>query len=277
MAASWPKPTEAERAHHTTALCKDAVIFAGLVYALLQFANSLPGLPAEDVAVASSQTATPLPLLYACAIVVTLTKGDLTGLPPPSKGEPKWDTVSSPLGHFGYFTLQSLFLQTAYLCLKAYAIYTSNSRVLELCLVLSVWTNTQGVALTLLFFKLNWFESNWIREVKIPLEKKFPGISKIWLLGHVPSFFLGLIDAWSTDPRLIKTYGADLRTIVRFAFCYGAAYLCWAKFWQFYTGGTCIYPFVKDLNSALKCLGFVLVVGVAVSAMAFGVHQISLL
>ena len=138
-------------------------------------------------------------------------------------------------------------------------------------------TNTQSVALTLLFFKLNWFESNWIREVKIPLEKKFPGISKIWLLGHVPSFFLGLIDAWSTDPRLIKTYGADLRTIVRFAFCYGAAYLCWAKFWQFYTGGTCIYPFVKDLNSALKCLGFVLVVGVAVSAMAFGVHQISLL
>ena len=123
MASSWPKPTKAERAHHTTALCKDAVIFAGLIYALLQVASSLPGLTAEDQAVATLQAATPLPFLYACLIVVTLTKGDLTGLPPASKGEPKWDTVSSPLGHFGYFTLQSLFLQTAYLCLKAYAIY----------------------------------------------------------------------------------------------------------------------------------------------------------
>ena len=275
--AAWPKPTKAERAHQNKALCKDAALFALMMYVLTRIADGLPGLAAEDEALALRDAQTPLPFLYACIIVVTVTKGDLTGTPPPSKGEPKWDSVATPLGHWAFFTLQTLFVQTAYLCLKAYGIYMGNTKILQLCLQISLWTNTQGVALTILFFKLNWFEAKWIRDVKKPLEKKFPGISQIFLLGHVPPLILGIVDAWSTDPRLVSIYGSNLTTIIKIAFAYGTVYLCGAKFLQWQTGGTCIYPFIKDLDSVPKCIAFILAVGAAVSLFACGVQYLSLL
>jgi hypothetical protein len=52
------------------------------------------------------------------------------------------------------------------------------------------------------------------------------------------------------------------------AFGYGAAYLLLAKTVQ-WKMGTLIYPFIKDISSITKGVGFVVVVGSAVSGMAY--------
>ena len=88
---------------------------------------------------------------------------------------------------------------------------------------------------------------------------------------------LGIIDALTTDASLFAAHGSSLETMVKVAFLYGALYTCWVKYLQWSTNGTCIYPFVADLDSAAKCGAFVLIVGVAVSIIAYVVNFLMLL
>ena len=45
--AAWPEPTKAERQHHNTALFKDVVLFAALIFALLRLSGGMEQLDAE--------------------------------------------------------------------------------------------------------------------------------------------------------------------------------------------------------------------------------------
>ena len=140
---------------------------------------------------------------------------------------------------------------------------------------ISLWVNTQGVALTLLFFKLNWFEEKWQRDIQKPMEKDYPFISNIWLVGRVFSLPVAFVDALFLCPKtMMEMYGASLYSVIQIAFGYGFCYLCWAKFVQ-KRYATLIYPFLADIDTWAKGIGFVIVVGTAVSAMASVIFLVS--
>ena len=115
----------------------------------------------------------PLALYVAAACAVSaaiMLLSDLLCLPPPRKDEPRWSIIAV-VGHTSYFTLQTLFLQTAYFTVLTTAIYYQDGQLMALIYRLALWTNTQGVALTLLFFKLNWYEPKWRKNIMMPMHK----------------------------------------------------------------------------------------------------------
>ena len=264
---TWPRATPAELEHHYTALIKDGLIFVAIIYGMVYMSQYSTQLSIEHEAIAFSSSQKIQSCIVAVVMIITFLS-DLFGLPPPTKDQPKWNIISI-IGHCSYFTLQTLFLQTAFTIVKAYAIVQESGQLFIVCSSLALWVNTQGAALTLLFFKLNWFEPKWQRDIQKPMEIMYPGISYIWLLGHVPSLPLALYDAiFLNHPSIVALHGAMWRTIVVVAFCYGAAYLLFAKIIQ-WTMETLIYPFFKDISSLIKGVGFVVVVGTAVSIMAY--------
>ena len=92
---------------------------------------------------------------------------------------------------------------------------------------------------------------------------------------HVISFPVALLDAlFLCPPAMMKVHGATLYAVVQIAFAYGFGYLLWAKFveWRY---NTLIYSFLADIVNWAKSLGFVIVVGTAVSAMAWVVSVVS--
>ena len=264
---SWRKATPEEHQHKRSALTKDFFIFASIICAMFYFSQFSADLTAEHAAIAFTSNQKIMSCLVTLLMFITFAS-DLFGLPPPTKAQPKWNTISI-IGHCGFFTLQTLFLQTAFTIVKAYAIVSENTKLLVLVSSLALWVNTQGTALTLLFFKLNWYEPKWQRDVQRPMELIYPGISSIWLLGHVPSLPLALFDAlFLNDRSIVALHGAAYQTIVMVAFGYGAVYLLFAKTVQ-WRMNTLIYPFIKDISSLVKGFGFVVVVGFAVSGMGY--------
>ena len=208
-------------------------------------------------------------------MVITFS-ADMFLLPHPSPDEPKWQTIAI-IGHSGFFTIQTLFLQTCYHVVKCYALFTGNIKLAIVCYAISLWVNTQGAALTLLFFKLNWYEPKWQRDIQKPMEKKYPGISFPWLLGHVPSLPIALVDAiFVTNGLVVAAHGAEHMTVVKIAYSYGFLYLLFCKYiqWQF---DSLIYPFIKDIAGPVKCIGFVVIVGSAVSICAYILNILMLL
>ena len=270
----WPhaKPTEAAHSHR--ALVKDTVLFLAMVYTFFHIAHTADELTPEHQTLTFSAPQQIGSILAAIVMVITFVS-DLFLLPHPTPDQPKWQTIAI-IGHCGFFTLQTLFLQTCYALVKCYAVCTGHLQLMVVCYSLALWVNTQGTALTLLFFKLNWYEPKWQRDIQKPMEQQYPGISFLWLLGHVPSLPVALFDALLLcEASVVAVHGAKLRTVVQVAFVYGAVYLLFAKVVQ-YSCATLIYPFIKDISSPVKCVGFVAVVGVAVSGMAFGLNVLML-
>ena len=270
----WPaaKPNEIHHSH--IAFSKDVCIFILMIWSFFQMAQTAETLSPEHQTAVFSWNQKAGSLLAAIAMVITFVS-DIFLLPYPTPDQPKWQTVSI-IGHCGFFTLQTLFLQTSYALVKAYAIYTGNAKLCVVCCSMALWVNTQGAALTLLFFKLNWYEPKWQRDIQKPNEKKYPGISFVWLVGHVPSLPIALFDVvFLNNAAVVAVHGAEYMTVVKVAFVYGALYLLFAKSVQS-KYGTLIYPFIKDISSPVKGFGFVVIVGSAVSVVAYGLNMLLL-
>lgn len=269
----WPSATPAEARHKRVALYKDAVVFVALVVGILMMGANEDG---KGVGKENDDVVYPSPALAfaLCGFMLFSLGSDLFLLPAPRRTSPTWNTISI-IGHPAFFTMQTLFLQTAFALLKWWSFWTENAPLATVMFKISLWVDTQGIALTLLFFKLNWFEKKWQRDIQTPMEKDYPSISTVWLVGHVISFPVALLDAlFLCPPAMMKVHGATLYAVVQIAFAYGFGYLLWAKFveWRY---NTLIYPFLADIDNWAKSLGFVIVVGTAVSAMAWVVSVVS--
>ena len=274
----WPSNKPNEVAHHNKALMKDTCVMTAIIYTFFYFANNSSTndyLSQTDQDKVFSNWMVCGSVLNAIAMVVTF-MSDMFLLPYAAPGEPKWQTISI-IGHCGFFTLQTLFLQTSYSLVKAYAIYTRNIQLVVVCYAVSLWVNTQGTALTILFFKLNWYEPKWQRDIQKPQEAIYPGISFLWLLGHVPSLPIAIVDAlFFCNGSVVALLGAEYLTVVKVAFLYGFFYFLFTKLVQWYYG-TLIYPFIKDISTPLLSLAFVVIVGTAVSGMGYVINMLMLM
>lgn len=275
--SGWPPATPAEARHWKSAIFKDVIIFIALIAGMIR-ASRMEGAAMLDETQAELVFSNRNVVLAGiCAVCMVLTLcSDLFMLPAPRRTDPDWNSIGI-IGHPGFFTLQTLFLQTAFTLVKAYALWSADVHLAALTFSIALWVDTQGVALTLLFFKLNWWEPKWQRDVQKPKEREYPGISTIWLLGHVPSLPLALLDALILSaPSVMEVHGAKLSTVIKIAFAYGSIYLLWAKVVQ-WSMGSLIYPFIGEIDSPVKAGGFVIVVGSAVSAFAWALHALMMI
>ena len=302
--ASWPEPSAEEYSHNNKALAKDVVVFSTMIYILFYLSSTINEVTYDfpmSQLIGSLITSSVMILVMflcrfkICFLVLLATTVDVTyhfffefffiffthsihfhslffllgtfWNPHPTKNDlNKWISMSI-IGHSAFFTLQSLFLQTAYTLCKAYALCTGNTPLLIVCYGCSLWVNTQGAALTFLFLKLNWYEKEWQKDREI-VEKTHPGSGNVILFTHVMSLPVALFDAvFLCNSDLVATHGALYRTIVPVAFMYGFVYLVFAKGVQ-WSLDCYIYPFMKEIDSVLKGAAFVGIVGIAVCGIA---------
>merc|ERR1712166_367721 len=259
--ASWPEPSAEEYSHNNKALAKDVVVFSTMIYILFYLSSTI-----NEVTYDFPMSQLIGSLITSSVMILVMFLWTFWNPHPTKNDLNKWISMSI-IGHSAFFTLQSLFLQTAYTLCKAYALCTGNTPLLIVCYGCSLWVNTQGAALTFLFLKLNWYEKEWQKDREI-VEKTHPGSGNVILFTHVMSLPVALFDAvFLCNSDLVATHGALYRTIVPVAFMYGFVYLVFAKGVQ-WSLDCYIYPFMKEIDSVLKGAAFVGIVGIAVCGIA---------
>jgi len=259
--ASWPEPSAEEYSHNNKALAKDVVVFSTMIYILFYLSSTI-----NEVTYDFPMSQLIGSLITSSVMILVMFLWTFWNPHPTKNDLNKWISMSI-IGHSAFFTLQSLFLQTAYTMCKAYALCTGNTPLLIVCYGCSLWVNTQGAALTFLFLKLNWYEKEWQKDREI-VEKTHPGSGNVILFTHVMSLPVALFDAvFLCNSDLVATHGALYRTIVPVAFMYGFVYLVFAKGVQ-WSLDCYIYPFMKEIDSVLKGAAFVGIVGIAVCGIA---------
>jgi len=259
--ASWPEPSAEEYSHNNKALAKDVVVFSTMIYILFYLSSTI-----NEVTYDFPMSQRIGSLITSSVMILVMFLWTFWNPHPTKNDLNKWISMSI-IGHSAFFTLQSLFLQTAYTLCKAYALCTGNTPLLIVCYGCSLWVNTQGAALTFLFLKLNWYEKEWQKDREI-VEKTHPGSGNVILFTHVMSLPVALFDAvFLCNSDLVATHGALYRTIVPVAFMYGFVYLVFAKGVQ-WSLDCYIYPFMKEIDSVLKGAAFVGIVGIAVCGIA---------
>jgi len=240
---------------------KDVVVFSTMIYILFYLSSTI-----NEVTYDFPMSQLIGSLITSSVMILVMFLWTFWNPHPTKNDLNKWISMSI-IGHSAFFTLQSLFLQTAYTLCKAYALCTGNTPLLIVCYGCSLWVNTQGAALTFLFLKLNWYEKEWQKDREI-VEKTHPGSGNVILFTHVMSLPVALFDAvFLCNSDLVATHGALYRTIVPVAFMYGFVYLVFAKGVQ-WSLDCYIYPFMKEIDSVLKGAAFVGIVGIAVCGIA---------
>ena len=263
MFPKWTRGSAVEERNRVVALLKDGVIVGIGVCALVVWSRTLPTLPT---------TLTGLPLRSALAATQAVVLwADIGAQPAPSSGDHKFYAIQ-PIGHAAFFTVQTLMLQFVVFASGAAAAALGDARLGCASMCLSLWTATQGVILTLNFFKLNWFEAKWRTQVAMPQEAKYPGWKALMLFTHVPALPLALVDLLLVqDGATLARFGPSPWTLAKVAVAYAVAYTAWLKTMQHVLRpGTLVYPFVADLNTPAKVSIFVVAQTALVSVMIFG-------
>lgn len=261
--ATWPPKTPQQRAFHAAALKKDGIALCLVSGAFVVAAasatpiDSLPPTSASGVLLAGLAG-----ILSTSALAV-----DLAWHPPPNVGDDVYNTLDC-LGHAGFFTIQTLMLQSCYFLFSFYAMVAQDARVTSVVYGLSLWVGAQGIALTLLYYFLNWRDPVYQRDVVAENERRFPKFGAMMWWVHGPPLALSLLDLrFIKDKQLIATQGMHVSSLVVAALLYGAAFTSWMKALQLWLRpGTLVYPFVKMLDKPWRIIAFVLILWFFVSS-----------
>jgi hypothetical protein len=131
---------------------------------------------------------------------------------------------------------------------------------------LAVWVATQSAALTLLFFKNNWYEPRWHRDVLVTMEGMYPGWKYLVLFSNSVPCVVAVADLLLLkDPAALYNHGMSLGTMSMVILMYSALYTAWTKLLQqVVRPGTLVYPFIADLNTPRRIGVFIFLQWVAV-------------
>jgi len=152
----WPKLTEAQREETYIAWCKDAFSMALLLLVLMRASRLL-----EEC---DTLPATPRELLTATTALVCITIvlfWHIILMPTPLESDASWGAFDL-MGHVGTMSVQTVYLQFAYFALNLLALFTGDAQLLTMVYRVSVWTNMQGIMLTVFFFKLHWYDERYL-------------------------------------------------------------------------------------------------------------------
>jgi hypothetical protein len=257
---NWNAPTNDEAAFKASANRKNLIaiaIIATGMYALCAKSGDAPRIPRDSYHVLVSAA---LFVLSAAALVA-----ELVVRPPPKRGDRIWNTLE-PIGHAAYFTHQIIMLQAVYCGYGLAAALSESPGLAAMVQYLAVWVATQSAALTLLFFKNNWYEPRWHRDVLVTMEGMYPGWKYLVLFSNSVPCVVAVADLLLLkDPAALYNHGMSLGTMSMVILMYSALYTAWTKLLQqVVRPGTLVYPFIADLNTPRRIGVFIFLQWVAV-------------
>jgi hypothetical protein len=261
LSTGWEGPTREEKAFKARANLKNLIVIAlvaACLYKAFAVPNGAPHIPHAPFHVLASMA-----LFF---LSTTALFAEFIVCPAPKKGEMGWRTLGT-IGHAAYFTVQTLMLQTIYSGFTFAAGLSESPALAALVQYLAVWIGTQGIALTLLFFKHNWYEPRWRRDVLTMMETMYPRWGFLMLYSHTVPCIVAVADLLLLkDPAALYNHGMSLGTLSLVTLVYATLYTAWTKLLQHVINpNTLIYPFIEDLNSPLTIGAFIAVQWVAVS------------
>ena len=267
----WPKPSKEESQHNNIALVKDFFVFTLFLFVMFYASSTIDVNIAYDFP--SSQVSGSL---FTACIMIAVMFVWVFEMPIPTKSDSKWDAIGA-IGHASFYSLQALFLQTAYTLCKAYAMLTGNTKLLAATYRCALWTTVNGTGLTVLFFGLMWFQKKWQKEIGRPMEKTHPGASNVMFFVHLLPLFVAFFDIiFLCDTTFIIAHGAQWNTVVQMGFMYAAVYLCWCKFLQ-YKFNCFIYPFIRDITNFWKLFACVVIMGILTALNSYVLNYIMMM
>lgn len=142
----------------------------------------------------------------------------------------------------------------------------------------SIFVDTTGVVLTLLFLKFNWFEKEWQLQARGVWESRGVRMGMLSLVSHIPSLPIGLLDIIVKDHHFLRAcspiFAANAFVIAAFA----SYYVAWIHVWWAASGYKCWpYPFLHKFDTCLKRILFAMAIIVAIIVVMAGISLLSFL
>lgn len=142
----------------------------------------------------------------------------------------------------------------------------------------SIFVDTTGVVLTLLFLKFNWFEKEWQLQARGVWESRGVRMGMLSLVSHIPSLPIGLLDIIVKDHHFLRAcspiFVANALVIAAFA----SYYVAWIHVWWAASGYKCWpYPFLHKFDTCLKRILFAMAIIVAIIVVMAGISLLSFL
>ena len=176
--------------------------------------------------------------------------------PPCLKGTPSHE-CSRYLGPYAYFTKHALTIQAAHLTLSLAAEVSLDGRVLVCTHAFATFAAVVGIALTVLFLKLNWFEDTWRTEVLAPTDARMRGtFTTITLTAHMLALPVAVLDVLVLKrPDVYPITPESVAKVTAFACGYPPLY-CGLTMANFALVGHYPYPFMRALVRPRHWLAF---------------------
>jgi hypothetical protein len=192
--------------------------------------------------------------LLAAAVCFSLVT-DAYRNPPSLKGSAAY-AVGNYLGPYAFFTKHALTIQCSHGVLSFLGELLLDGRLVAMTHAFACFSAVVGIALTVLFLKLNWFEETWRKEVLHEMNKRL-NFTEITLAAHLPSLPVALLDVFLAKRPDVYPLTADaMFKVTLFASLYPPFYgglTCLNFGWS---GGHYPYPFMRSLKKATHWLAF---------------------
>uniref|UniRef100_A0A7S3NK12 Uncharacterized protein n=1 Tax=Aureoumbra lagunensis TaxID=44058 RepID=A0A7S3NK12_9STRA len=208
-------------------------------------------------------------ILMVCAFLV-----DVYGQPPPIPNSDIFH-VTKIIGPFSFFTKQAITIQTTHSLLSFLAEASLGTKWPLFALLEAVHETATpvaviGISLTLLFLRLNWFESNWRKEALYPWLRRGVPLGTIALVGHLLSFPVAFFDVLFvkrpitmtqlTNRNVATILLIDARRSAFFLFLYNYFFVGFTLLNAKFNGGYFPYPFMRAFDTSKKWFLFSLVI-----------------
>lgn len=161
------------------------------------------------------------------------------------------------LGPYAYFTKHALTIQAAHLTTSLVAEVGGDRRLLASTHAFASFAAVVGVALTVLFLRLNWFDASWRAEVLVRENDRMRGaFTGITLTAHLVALPVALADAYlAKRPYVYPLNAASIARVTAFACVYPPLY-CGATLANYAAVGHYPYPFMRSLATTAHWVAF---------------------
>ena len=148
-------------------------------------------------------------------------------------------------------------------------------QLLLACHVVSMFSNTMGIVLTVLFLKFNYFEPGWIKNVYNVYKSRG---YRFWiykmLFLHCSQFFIAFADVLVIKDRMVLYESTPtLLTLAQVSLVYTFIYIVWVHVNKYACDGYVPYPILEKVFKSWRLEAmFVLAVSTLVLVCSIGIH-----
>ena len=175
--------------------------------------------------------------------------------PPSLEGSPS-HACGRWLGPYAYFTKHALTIQCVHHCLSFAGEATLDPQLLVMTHAFACFAAVVGIALTVLFLKLNWFEPKWRKEVLEATNQRGVNFTEITLVSHLPPLPVAILDCFlAKRPGVFPLDMRNVMNVALFASCYCGFYVV-LTLMNYKLVGRYPYPFMRALKRPWHWLAF---------------------